>query len=124
MTEIENEILTRLDRIEKLLTPKTRAEKKAEFSEGFLKFWEIYPATRKGNKDKAYKAYLRAVKRGYSEGHILTVAQSYALSKEVADGYAKGCEAWLNDDRFNLSYEPAGVLRNVQTAKESGMRGF
>lgn len=124
MTEIESEILARLDRIEKLLTHKSRAEKKAEFSESFLKFWAIYPATRKGNKDRAYKAYLRAVKRGNAEEHIFAVAQSYALSKQVAEGYAKGCEAWLNDDRFNLSYEPAGVLRNIQTAKESGMRGF
>lgn len=29
----------------------------------------------------------------------------YSKSDEVAKGFAKGCAAWLNDDRFNNFYK-------------------
>ena len=84
------------------------SEKKKEdtYSAEFETFWDLYPRQRRGNKDKAYKAYCRAIenKRATSE-QILEAVKKYAKSKTVLEGYAKGCEAWLNDDRFNWEYE-------------------
>jgi hypothetical protein len=73
---------------------------KIEF-ELFEKFWTEYPRQRRGSKKKALAAYKRAVseKRG-TEQEIYEGVLNYAQSNEVANGYAKGAEAWLNDDRW------------------------
>lgn len=72
----------------------------------FEGFWELYPRQRRGNKQKAYKAYLRVLKEKRSTPEQLLIAvNKYAKSEEVSRGYAKGCEAWLNDDRFNTDYD-------------------
>ncbi|MGI9345551.1 MAG: hypothetical protein ACR2PW_04720 [Gammaproteobacteria bacterium] len=34
----------------------------------------------------------------------MQAVRSYAASAEVAQGYAKGAEAWLNDDRWRVDY--------------------
>lgn len=81
------------------------SEKNREFSEEFDELWSVYPKQRAGSKDKAYKAFLAAVKRGTSPQRIITTAKQYAASLEVARGYAKGCAAWLNDDRFLQEYK-------------------
>lgn len=74
----------------------------------FASFWAVYPKQRIGNKDKARAAFLRALKRsGLKAEQITAKAQEYAQSEEVARGYAKGAEAWLNDDRFLRNYSPA-----------------
>lgn len=70
---------------------------------GFPEFWEKFPSQRKGNKSKAEKAYRRAADRD-SEGSILNGLISYCASDEVARGFAKGAEAWLNDDRWKNDY--------------------
>ena len=71
----------------------------------FDQFWEAYPRQRRGNKTKALKAYLRAIKEGRAtEQEILDGVNRYAGSSEVANGYAKGAEAWLNDDRWSWDY--------------------
>lgn len=69
----------------------------------FDDFWKIYPRQRRGNKEKAERAYARAVKRD-SEGAIIAGVQDYCQSDEVSKGYAKGAEAWLNDDRWKYNY--------------------
>ena len=119
----EETVLESLARIEARLTPKKRVSKAKEYSADFNEFWKIYPNTRKGNKDKAYAAYLRAVKRGNTEAQLLKAAQEYAKSKDVARGFAKGCEAWLNADGFNNIYEVANASE-LGKAKETGMEGF
>ena len=121
--DFEKQVLESLARIEARLMPKTRTEKAKEYSAEFNAFWEIYPNTRKGNKDKAYAAYLRAVKRGNTEAQLLKAVQEYAKSKDVARGFAKGCEAWLNADGFNNIYEVANASE-LGKAKETGMEGF
>ena len=75
------------------------------FENEFQEFWELFPRDRRGNKQKAYKAYLRVLKqkRATVTQLLLSVSQ-YAKSEEVKRGFAKGCEAWLNDDRFNVNY--------------------
>lgn len=72
----------------------------------FCRFWELYPRQRRGSKQKAYKAWLSAQKRENITGQqILSTVEAYAKSDEVKRGYAKGCEAWLNDSRFLCNYE-------------------
>lgn len=76
------------------------------YKEKFEKFWIEYPRQRRGNKEKAYRAYCRVIKEGRATPEkLLEAAKDYAVSDEVKRGYAKGCEAWLNDDRFNIEYK-------------------
>lgn len=71
----------------------------------FENFWKIYPKQRAGNKQKAFQSYCKVLKEGRcSKEDLMSAVQSYAQSEEVARGFAKGCAAWLNDDRFNNDY--------------------
>lgn len=70
----------------------------------FDQFWLVYPKKRAGSQQRAKAAYQKAVKRGFSEHQIISGAAAYAVSREVAGGYAKGAAAWLNDDRFTNDY--------------------
>lgn len=73
--------------------------------EPFDYFWEQYPRQRRGNKAKAKSAYLRALKEHRATDEAIADGlQRYIHSAEVANGYAKGAEAWLNDDRWKSDY--------------------
>lgn len=81
------------------------------YTSDFETFWELYPKQRIGNKQKAFKAYNRVLKEKRSTvDDLLKAVVKYSRSKDVKDGYAKGCEAWLNDDRFNWEYKDATDL--------------
>ena len=72
----------------------------------FEEFWKHYPKQRVGSKTKAYSSYCRVIKEKRSTAErLLDSVKKYANSTEVKRGFAKGCAAWLNDDRFNNSYE-------------------
>lgn len=72
----------------------------------FEEFWKHYPKQRVGSKTKAYSSYCRVIKEKRSTAErLLDAVKKYANSTEVKRGFAKGCAAWLNDDRFNNSYE-------------------
>lgn len=79
---------------------------KKEYTTDFETFWNLYPKQRIGNKDKAFKAYKRVLdeKRCTAE-KLLEAVKKYRDCEDVKKGYAKGCEAWLNDDRFNWQYK-------------------
>lgn len=82
-------------------TKKEISKEKKEFED----FWAIYPKQRAGSKAKALVAYLKVLKeKRATEEHLLAKVKEYANSREVREGYAKGCAAWLNDDRFNSDY--------------------
>jgi hypothetical protein len=83
-------------------TPKG-VQKVPQHESEFDQFWKIFPATRKGNRDKALSAWNRAVCRAEPE-QILRGVQAYLRSSEVRDGFAKGAAAWLNDDRWTCTY--------------------
>lgn len=89
-------------------TDKIRLDNKKEiYKESFDRFWEEYPKQRAGSKLKAYQAYCKAIKeKRATEEQILESVQNYKTCDEVKRGYAKGCAAWLNDDRFNNEYVP------------------
>lgn len=91
--------------------------------EPFAEFWAVYPKQRIGNKDKARAAFLRAAKRsGITPEEITVKAAEYAKSEEVARGYAKGAEAWLNDDRYLRSYPSAKAAGStLAAARKAGL---
>ena len=73
----------------------------------FEEFWKLYPKQRAGSKDKAYKSYCKAIKeKKITVEKLKEVCALYAQSDEVKRGYAKGCAAWLNDERYNTEYNP------------------
>ena len=90
--------------------------------EPFADFWAVYPKQRIGNKDKARAAFVQAVKRsGKTPQEITAKAAEYAASEEVARGFAKGAQAWLNDDRFLRNYAPAKTSgAALAAAREAG----
>lgn len=76
-----------------------------EKKDKFYEFWALYPKQRAGSKQKAQIAYLKVLKeKRATEEHLLAKVKEYANSREVREGFAKGCAAWLNDDRFNSDY--------------------
>lgn len=75
------------------------------FTDEFLEFWERYPKTRAGSKQKSWSAWQYAIKRSKAlPSEIIAGCLAYAASEEVDQGYAKGCAAWLNDDRWLSDY--------------------
>ena len=100
--EIKKEYLEK--KTEPALFEKPKPQKEVMFEQ----FWAAYPKQRAGAKDKALSA-------------LVSKAQEYAQSNEVARGYAKGAQAWLNDDRFLQDYKPAAAGGNaLQDARKAG----
>lgn len=80
---------------------------------GFEDFWAQYPKQRIGNKQSAFVAWKKTLAAGESAPSVLiAAAMSYASSDEVARGFAKGCAAWLNDERWRNDY-------SIKTKKET-----
>ena len=79
----------------------------------FENFWSLYPRQRRGDKQKSLLAYKRAIKKDTPE-NIYRGLETYACSDEVTKGYAKGCEAWLNDSRWLNEYK-----KDTTTSKQS-----
>ena len=78
---------------------------KEKYDALFAEFWSAYPKQRAGSKEKALKAYIKAIDERKAEPpQILNACKCYAESREVLEGYAKGCAAWLNDDRYLCDY--------------------
>ena len=74
--------------------------------ENFDEFWSLYPKDRIGNKAKAYSAFCKVIKEKRATiDKLIASVKSYARSEEVHKDVAKGCAAWLNDDRFNQNYK-------------------
>lgn len=108
----------------KKLNKKSEPNLKPPKPDLFEEFWQIYPKQRIGNKDKARAAFEAAVGRTNTPAEqILAKAKEYARSDEVARGYAKGAQAWLNDDRYLRNYTPTSPSGNtLQEARKAGMQ--
>lgn len=91
----------------------------------FNSFWSQYPKQRRGSKQKAYRAWISAQKReGISGEQILATVQAYANSEEVAKGYAKGCEAWLNGSCFFNEYKSANTSKSINPILEHILKDY
>lgn len=85
---------------------KRREEKKEKekiLKEKFEIFWKKFPKQRIGDKTKTIDAWKKAIKKSPPE-EILNGLEAYIGSSEVANGYAKGAAAWLNDSRWTSDY--------------------
>lgn len=71
--------------------------------EKFDEFWGHFPKQRAGAKDRARIAWEKALRKSKPD-EIISGCMAYASSDEVKRGYAKGCAAWLNDDRWQNNY--------------------
>lgn len=112
-------------------TPQSEAKpktSKANFSfeamKSFEAFWAVYPKQRAGNKQKALAAYIRVLREKRADlAGLQKAVELYAASDEVAKGFAKGCAAWLNNDRFNDEYRIDGMTpvehESYEQAKEA-----
>ena len=84
----------------------TETETETDYSSVFEEFWKIYPKKRIGAKDKALAKFKQKAEE-HGIDAIMAGVKAYAASEEVERGFAKGCAAWLNDDRFLSEYSPA-----------------
>lgn len=79
------------------------------FENDFETFWKLYPKKRIGSKDKSKAAYLKALKeKRATVEEIKNGVEKYAVSDEATKNggqFAKGCAAWLNDDRWKSNYD-------------------
>lgn len=91
--------------------------KNDEFEKWFQNsFWEPYPKTRAGAKDKAMLAMKKALTKTTRE-EMENAVRRYASSDEVSRGFAKGAAAWLNDERWTNDYRPEnGQHHNKKTS--------
>lgn len=83
----------------------------------FVAFKQVYPKTRPGSWQRAYLAWRQALDQGRgTAAEIQTGVMAYAASDEVARGYAKGAQAWLNDDRWTSDYSARPVNGHAVTS--------
>lgn len=83
--------------VNKPVTPPTPPDGGKAHDDNFNLFWEIFPKQRKGSKEKAMRAWKKAIRLERPE-IIAQKAKIYAQSKDVMRGFAKGAAAWLNDE--------------------------
>ena len=119
-TETKTKQETELNNIKKL-NKKSESETQTPTLDLFEDFWQAYPKQRIGNKDKTRLAFKTAISRTNTPAEqIVAKAREYAQSAEVAQGFAKGAQAWLNDDRYLQTYSP--YKTPLEKAREEGMR--
>ena len=94
-------------------------QKDKKHTKNFNEFWELFPKQRIGNKEKAKNSYLKALKEKRATiEEIQNGVEKYAVSDEATKNggqFAKGCAAWLNDDRWKNDYS-----RESQPGKNNG----
>jgi hypothetical protein len=90
-----------------LLNPESSSTEERE--KDFEEIWKIFPKQRRGNHSKAMASYRGALKRA-SHDEIMGGVRAYVGSEEVERGMAKGCAAWLNDDRWASEYRQSGNI--------------
>ena len=91
-----------------------------ENEKNFDEFWKHYPKQRAGSKEKALKAYLKVLKeKRATVEQLFNSVVVYSQSEEVKRGFAKGCQAWLNDDRFLSDYTTQKQTKAQQTDEKN-----
>lgn len=69
-------------------------------------FWENFPRQRRGGREEAKRAYLKAINKT-TEENIHAALIKYNASRDVAKGFACGAARWLNDERWGNEPIPA-----------------
>ena len=75
------------------------------YSDEFIEFWTQFPKQRIGSKPDAWRKWNQTLKKNeVTENDLIAICLAYGQSDEVQRGYAKGCAAWLNDERWRNDY--------------------
>lgn len=96
----------------------------------FDQFWQAYPRQRRGDRDKALAAYRKAIAENKTtEEQIHAAVVRYASSRDVAQGYAAGAAAWLNNAGFDnqpiaATSKPADGLTDYERGLLGAVTGF
>ncbi len=82
-------------------SPSARCEKfaRAEYSDGFKRFWDAYPTKRRLGKKQAYAAWQKAIQTADSET-IIAKASEYASSDRGRGEFSCMPTTWLNQGRW------------------------
>lgn len=83
----------------------------------FNEIWEQYPTGRKSGKDKAFKAYKRAIKDGVTDNQIIKGLDDYKKQIKLQNTelqFIKQGSTWFN----NKSWEDEYVTSNVTSNNE------
>lgn len=101
------------------------APKSSTYPDDFERFWQIFPAIRKRQKQTAYRAWQRAITRADID-FIINAAKEYANSQLGRSEYAAMPSTWLNgscweDDR--TSWHRVGSTRGKPSVPEKAVVG-
>lgn len=100
-----NKLLKQYAPNKKVIEPATDKEDRT-FDIAFTTFWDKFPKTRKAEKAKSKTKFIRIIKNKEATiDEILSGVERYAKSNEVQCGYGKAPVAWLNAERWKLSYD-------------------
>ncbi len=103
--------------VAKLLEEYPADSRDATLDIAFTTFWDMFPKQRAGSKETAKKKFVAIIKNKKATiDELLNGVRAYRASDEVARGFAKGCAAWLNDDRWTVNYKPAQQTKNMAEA--------
>lgn len=113
--EIEETLsLSSPDQLEK--PPVLLSSKEENYPTSFLTFYGLFPTQRKDTKAKTFVAWKKAIQKINPE-ELNEVTKTYAQSREVADGYAKGSVAWLNGEKWIINYKQTERKNNAQNSR-------
>ncbi len=91
---------------------------KNDYPVPFLKFWEVYPRTKKMDKGAAYKKWKARLNDGFSEAQLIGAAMAYASDcrrLKTEEEYIKHPKTFLSD---TLPFEPF-IPKDVAATPES-----
>jgi len=94
----------------------------------FEQFWQAFPRQRRGDRDKALTAYRKALAKT-TEDKIHAAVIRYASSRDVAQGFAAGAAAWLNNAGYDnnpipASAKPSDGLTDYERGLLGAVAGF
>ncbi|NKC66721.1 helix-turn-helix domain-containing protein [Vagococcus fluvialis] len=81
----------------------------------FNEIWEQYPTGRKQGKDKAFKAYKRAIKDGVTENQIIKGLDDYKKQIKLQNTelqFIKQGSTWFNNKSWEDEYVTSNVTSN------------
>lgn len=98
----------------------------SKFLPDFEKFWEMYPRQRRGSRTGALRAFLKSTRQVLPE-KIIDGLKRYLSSDDVIKGFAKGAQAWLNDEGWENTYSTPsrllpGTVRQLTPSERSDIK--
>jgi len=81
---------------------------KETYSEGFERFWKVFPSQRKGSKADAFKVWQRSKLEQHTEFIVQDVESKVESHRKWLDGYAPAATTYLNKRGWTEDLETTG----------------